>query len=102
VASDLVGHLARCRQVVQAHLRTCWPDTPFFPHATGRPYRRSAVRHAFHQLLDRAGIPRVSGGRRLRVHDTRQHAGFRIMPGSRCGHGLFHPLISNLVLVNSA
>jgi integrase/recombinase XerD len=71
VASDLGGHLARCRQVVQAHLRTCSPDIPFFPHATGRPYRRGALRYAFHQLLDRAGIPRVSGGRRLRVHDTR-------------------------------
>jgi len=71
VASDLVGHLAYCRKVVQAHLGTCSPDTPFFPHPTGRPYGRSALRHAFYQLLDRAGIPRVSGGRRLRVHDTR-------------------------------
>jgi integrase/recombinase XerD len=71
VASDLVSHLAHCQQIVQAHLRTCSPDTPFFAQATGRPYRRSALRHAFHQLLDRAGIPRVSGGRRLRGHDTR-------------------------------
>lgn len=71
VALDLVGHLAHCRKVVQAYLRTCTPDTPFFPHASGRPYARSALLYPFHQLLDRAGIARVSGGRRLRVHDTR-------------------------------
>jgi integrase len=71
MASDLVGHLEQCRKAVRAHLHTWTSDTPFFPKASGRSYGRSALRHAFHQLLDRAGIARVSGGRRLRVHDTR-------------------------------
>jgi len=79
VAADLVDHLAQCRKAVQAHLRNCTPDTPFFPDANGRSYGKGAFRYPFHQLLDRAGIPRISSGRRLRVHDLRHSfAGLRL------------------------
>jgi len=71
VAPDVARRLAHCRRVVRARLGTCAPQAPFFPHVTGRRYSRAAVRHAFHQTLDIAGIARASGGRRLRLHDLR-------------------------------
>jgi len=71
VAPDLARRLAECRRVVQARLGHHDPETPFFPQSTGRRYGPSALRRAFHQTLDLAGIPRVRGGRRLRLHDLR-------------------------------
>jgi integrase len=71
VTPDLVQHLAACQRVVRAQLGHVDPDTPFFPHATGRRYGPAALRKAFHQVLDLAGIPLVNGGRRLRLHDLR-------------------------------
>jgi integrase len=56
---------------VHLRLGACHPETPFFPHCTGRRYSASALREAFHQTLDIAGIARLSGGQRLRVHDLR-------------------------------
>jgi integrase len=71
VAPDLAHRLGRCQCVVRDRLGICRPETPFFPHCTGRRYSAAAIREAFHQTLVIAGIPRVSGGRRLRVHDLR-------------------------------
>ena len=71
VAPDVAHGLANCRRVVRARLGTCAPQAPFFPHVTGRRYSRTTLRHAFRQALDIAGIARVSGGRRLRLHDLR-------------------------------
>lgn len=71
VAADLVRRLTECCRVVRAHLGDGDPAMPFFPHATGRRYAPNALRHAFQQILDLADIPRVQGGRRLRLHDLR-------------------------------
>jgi integrase/recombinase XerD len=71
VAPDLVTRLAHCQDVVRDRLGVCPSATPFFPHWTGRRYSASAVREALQQTLDIAGIPRVRGGRRLRLHDLR-------------------------------
>jgi integrase/recombinase XerD len=71
IAADVANRLEACQRTVRHHLGACRPDTPFFPHSTGRRYSASALREAFHQTLDIAGIARVRGGRRLRVHDLR-------------------------------
>jgi integrase/recombinase XerD len=71
VAQDLGRRLGQCQCVVRDRIGVCHPEAPFFPHCTGRRYSAAAVREAFHQTLDLAGIARVSGGRRLRVHDLR-------------------------------
>jgi integrase len=71
VAPDVGRRLAHCREVVRDRLGTGGPQTPFFPHPAGRRYSRTALRQAFHQTLHLAGIARVHGGRRLRLHDLR-------------------------------
>lgn len=71
VAPDLATRLAHCQGIVRDRLGTCLTETPFFPHGTGRRYSANAVRQALQETLDRAGIPRLRGGRRLRVHDLR-------------------------------
>ena len=71
VAADVAARLRRCRAAVAGHLGPRLPDAPFFPTASGRRYSISALRAAFHQVLDVADIPRRSGGRSLRLHDLR-------------------------------
>jgi integrase len=71
VASDVAAHLRRCRAAVACHLGPRLPDAPFFPTASGRRYSLTALRAAFHQVLDVAGIPRRSSGQSLRLHDLR-------------------------------
>jgi len=71
IAPDLAGRLAGCQGAVRDRLGICRPEAPFFPHCTGRRYSATAFRQALQQTLDIAGIARVSGGRRLRVHDLR-------------------------------
>jgi integrase len=71
IAADVASRLQECQRAVRNRLETYQPDTPFFPTRAGRRYSPSALRQAFHQTLDLAGIPRVRGGRRLRVHDLR-------------------------------
>ncbi len=71
VAPDVVGRLRSCQRAVRDRLRICHPQTPFFAHCTGRRYSATALREAFHQTLQIAGIARVSGGRPLRLHDLR-------------------------------
>jgi integrase/recombinase XerD len=71
VASDVAAHLCRCRAAVACHLGPRLPDAPFFPTASGRRYSLTALRAAFHQVLDVAGIPRRSRGQSLRLHDLR-------------------------------
>jgi integrase len=85
VASDVAARLDRCRTTIERHLGFRPPDAPFFSTAFGRRYSHTALAAAFHQVLTRAGIPRHSAGRALRLHDLRQHAGSRIMPGWRLG-----------------
>jgi len=68
-----------------------------FANRDGEPHDGDNLRkRVFQPALTKAKL------RQVRIHDLRQHAGSRIMPGSRCGIGLFHPLLSDLVLVNSA
>lgn len=70
LARDVVAQLTSCQQAVRECL-TVDPDTPFFPHCTGRRYSATALRQAFHQVLDLAGIGHAQGGRPLRLHDLR-------------------------------
>ena len=71
VASDVATRLHHCRTAITGRLGPRLPETPFFPAPSGRCYSKSALRAAFHDVLAAAGIPRRSGGRSLRVHDTR-------------------------------
>jgi integrase len=56
-----------------------------FPSREGTTLEERNVRHVFTRVLKRAGL------RQIRIHDLRQHAGSRIMPGSvksgRCHAG---------------
>jgi integrase/recombinase XerD len=71
VAADVVTRLRDCRASVARHLGPRLSDAPFFPTASGRRYSLTALRAAFHQVLDIACIPRRSGGQSLRLHDLR-------------------------------
>ena len=71
VAGDVATRLHHCRDEVANRVGPRLPDAPFFPAPSGRRYSHSALRAAFHDVLAAAGIPRHSGGRALRVHDTR-------------------------------
>ncbi|MGH9253975.1 MAG: tyrosine-type recombinase/integrase [Vicinamibacterales bacterium] len=71
IASDVGTRLAHCRATIAGRLGPRVPEAPFFPAPSGRCYSESALRQAFHDVLAAAGIPRQSGGRSLRVHDTR-------------------------------
>jgi len=49
-----------------------WPlDAPFFPNRAGHTYSIVALRSAFRQVLEVAGLAPMSAGRRLRLHDLR-------------------------------
>jgi integrase len=71
VAPDVATRLRQCREAVARRLGSRPPAAPFFPAPSGRPYSLSALRTAFQQVLVAAAIPRRSGGRSLRLHDTR-------------------------------
>jgi integrase len=71
LADDVAARLADCRAAVARRLGPRFPEAPFFPAPSGRCYPKSALRAAFHDVLATAGIPRQSGGRSIRVHDTR-------------------------------
>lgn len=71
VAGDVATRLQQCRDEIARRLGPPAPDAPFFPAPSGRSYSKSALREAFHDVLAAADIPRHSGGRSLRVHDTR-------------------------------
>lgn len=71
VAADVAAQLRRCRTAVACHFGPCLPDAPFFPTTSGRRYSITALRAAFHQVLDVADIPRRSGGQSIRLHDLR-------------------------------
>lgn len=77
VASDIAARLDRCRMTIERHLASRPPEAPFFATASGRPYSHTALSAAFHQVLARAGIPRYSAGRALRLHDLRH--GFAVL-----------------------
>jgi integrase len=71
IAGDVATRLQQCRNEIARRVGPPTPDAPFFPAPSGRSYSKSALREAFHDMLDAAGIARHSGGRSLRVHDTR-------------------------------
>ena len=71
VAGEVAARLQQYRNEIASQLGPPNPDAPFFPAPSGRAYSKSALRDAFHDVLAAAGIPRHSGGRSLRVHDTR-------------------------------
>ena len=71
VASDVGTRLADCRAEVARRLGPRLAESPFFPAPSGQCYSQSALTQAFHDVLAVAGISRQSGGRSLRVHDTR-------------------------------
>jgi len=71
VAPDVATRLHHCRAEIVRRLGPRLCESPFFPAPSGRCYSNSALTKAFHDVLVAAGIPRQSGGRSLRVHDTR-------------------------------
>ena len=71
IAADVVARLRRCQTRVVARMGEGGSNAPFFPAPSRRVYSITALRHAFHQVIADAGIPRRSGGRSLRLHDLR-------------------------------
>jgi integrase/recombinase XerD len=71
VAPDVATRLRHYRGEVASRLGPRSSEEPFFPAPSGRCYSHCTLRAAFHAVLATAGIPRHSGGRSLRVHDTR-------------------------------
>jgi integrase len=71
LARDVATRVQHCRDEIANRLGPRLPDAPFFPAPSNRSYSKSALRAAFHDVLGAARIPRHSGGRSLRVHDTR-------------------------------
>jgi len=70
LAPDLAKRLVDCRTLVVEQLGTCLPNTPLFPSPRGGRYSITALRGAFHQVLNAAGIDRKSD-RHIRLHDLR-------------------------------
>jgi integrase len=71
VARDVASRLRHCHAAVGRQVGLRAPTAPFFPAPAGGRYSVSALRAAFHDVLASADIPRWSGGRSLRLHDTR-------------------------------
>ena len=71
IAPSLVQHMLRCRASATQHFGSCLPLNPFFFSPRGKQYSITALREAFRQTLKTAGIERVSGKRRIRLHDLR-------------------------------
>jgi integrase/recombinase XerD len=70
LAPDVVKHLVDCRTVAVKHLGSCPPQEPFFVSPRGGRYSITALRDAFHQALNAAGIE-CTGNNRIRLHDLR-------------------------------
>jgi len=70
IAPDLVKRLVHCRTLAIEHFGYCLPHTPLFPSPRGGRYSITALRGAFHQVLETAGIERTSASR-VRLHDLR-------------------------------
>jgi integrase len=71
IAPSLVQHMLSCRALGTRHFGSCLPLHPFFFSPRGKRYSITALREAFRQTLKAAGIERVSGKRRIRLHDLR-------------------------------
>src|SRR6202050_355868 len=71
IAPSLVQHMLSCRALRTQRFGSCLPRHPFFFSPRGKRYSISALREAFRQTLKAAGIERVSGKRRIRLHDLR-------------------------------
>jgi integrase len=68
---DLGARLEEYDVEVARHVDYWPPDAPFFPNRAGHAYSVTALRAAFRQVLEVAGVALVAGGRRLRLHDLR-------------------------------
>lgn len=71
IAPTLVQQLSRCRVLAAEQFGSCLPLHPFFFSPRGKQYSITALREAFRQTLKAAGIERVCGKRRIRLHDLR-------------------------------
>ena len=71
IAPSLVQHMVNCRALGTQRFGSCLPQHPFFFSPRGKRYSITALREAFRQTLKAAGIERVSGKRRIRLHDLR-------------------------------
>lgn len=70
LAPDMISRLVHCRSLTVKHIGSILPQTPLFPNPGGKRYSLSALRLAFHQALEIAGIKRTTAGR-IRLHDLR-------------------------------
>jgi integrase/recombinase XerD len=73
IASDVVARLRRTKCAIEKQYGECGPDAPFFPspYRNRGAYAANSLHLPFQQILAGAGIPLISGGRRLRIHDLR-------------------------------
>ncbi len=71
IAADVASRLGRCQAAVDRCVGAPAADDLFFPGPQRRAYSLSALKAAFLQVLKLAHISRVTGGRRLRLHDLR-------------------------------
>jgi integrase/recombinase XerD len=71
IADDVVTRLQRCRRAVANRFFEREQEAPFFPAPSGCVYSIAALRTAFYQTLEAAGISLRSGGKKLRLHDLR-------------------------------
>ncbi len=70
IAPDLVKRLLHCRALATQQFGSCPPHIPLFPSPRGGRYSITALRDAFHQTLETAGIDRMTDNR-VRLHDLR-------------------------------
>jgi integrase/recombinase XerD len=70
LAPDMISRLVHCRCLAVKHIGSILPQTPLFPSPRGGRYSISALRDAFHQALEIAGIKRTTTSR-IRLHDLR-------------------------------
>jgi integrase/recombinase XerD len=82
IGTDLVDVLVRHRAQQTAKSRRA--DAPFLSDRHGRSISRQTAELVFKRVREQAGLERPACRTfRPRLHDFRQHAGFRIMPGRR-------------------
>lgn len=70
ITADLTMRIGHCRALAIQHLGRCLPHSPLFPNPRGERYSISALRGAFRQALENAGVI-CTGKNRVRLHDLR-------------------------------
>ena len=98
LSPQLITALVRWRRVQRARWLKKGKAVPswVFPSLERTALEERNVHHVFTRMLEKAEL------RQVRIHDLRQHAEFRIMPGSARMRVRFARQSSNVVVANSA